>query len=110
MKRIGKSTLIEVFARRPEARFVKVEGIRPGANVSNADELASFAAQLSYQTGCEDTPPTSWMNAFVRLDREIKDDGRTVVLIDEVSWMAHDDKLFASTRWLKDAMEESGTG
>ena len=96
-RRIGKSTLIEVFARRSEARFIKVEGIRPGANVSNADELASFAAQLSCQTGCEDTPPSSWMNAFARLDREIKDDGRTVVLLDEVSWMAHGDKLFAST-------------
>ena len=96
-RRIGKSTLIEVFAQRSEARFIKVEGVRPGAKIGNADELASFAAQLSYQTGCEDTPPTNWMNAFARLDREIRDDGRTVVLLDEISWMAHDDKMFAPT-------------
>ena len=96
-RRVGKSTLIEVFAKRVGARFLKIEGLRPKRKMGNADELAHFAAQLSEQTGCDSTPPRDWLNAFARLDSEIKDTGRTVVLLDEVSWMAHFDKTFAGT-------------
>ena len=94
-RRIGKSTLIEVFAQRADARFIKIEGLKPRPKLSNADELANFAAQLAAQTGCETTPPTNWLNAFIRLAREIDDSRRTVVLLDEVSWMAHYDNMFS---------------
>ena len=96
-RRIGKSTLIEVFAQRADAHFIKIEGLKPRPKLSNADELANFAAQLAAQTGCETTPPANWLNAFIRLAREIDDSQRTVVLLDEVSWMAHYDKLFSGT-------------
>ena len=96
-RRIGKSTLIEVFAQRADARFIKVEGLKPRHKLSNADELANFATQLAAQTGCETTPPENWLNAFIRLDREVDDSRRTVVLLDEVSWMAHYDKTFSGT-------------
>ena len=96
-RRIGKSTLIEVFAQRADARFIKIEGLKPRPKLSNADELANFAAQLAAQTGCETTPPANWLNAFIRLSREIDDSRRTVVLLDEVSWMAHYDNLFSGT-------------
>ena len=96
-RRIGKSTLIEVFAQRADARFIKIEGLRPRPKLSNADELANFAAQLAAQTACEATPPVNWLNAFIRLDREIDDSRRTVVLLDEVSWMAHYDNTFSGT-------------
>ena len=96
-RRIGKSTLIEQFAKRSGARFIKIEGIRPHAKMTSADQLANFANQLAVQTGAESTPPQNWLAAFVRLDRELKDTGRTVVLLDEVSWMAYGDALFAGT-------------
>ena len=96
-RRIGKSTLIEVFAQRADARFIKVEGLKPRHKLSNADELANFATQLAAQTGCETTPPENWLNAFIRLAREVDDSRRTVVLLDEVSWMAHYDKTFSGT-------------
>ncbi len=96
-RRIGKSTLIERFAERSEARFIKIEGLRPKKGLSNEDELANFASQLAAQTNCESTPPSNWLNAFLRLDRELKDGERTVVLLDEVSWMAHYDPTFAGT-------------
>ena len=96
-RRIGKSTLIEVFAQRADARFIKIEGLKPKAKLSNVDELANFAVQLAAQTGCETTPPANWLNAFIRLAREIDDSQRTVVLLDEVSWMAHYDKAFSGT-------------
>ena len=88
-RRIGKSTLIEVFARRSGCRFIKIEGRRPLQNLSNADELMTFAQQLADQTASETTSPASWMDAFRRLDSHILDTENTVVLLDEVSWLAH---------------------
>ncbi len=91
---IGKSTLIEEFASRSGAFFIKIEGLRPKNGLSNKDELAYFASSLSRQTGCDKTPPEDWLSAFARLDREIPDGKRTVALLDEISWMAHYDKTF----------------
>ena len=96
-RRVGKSTLIEKFAERSGARFIRIEGARPKEKMSNADELANFAEQLSAATGAESSPPSNWLNAFLRLDGAIKDSERTVVLLDEVSWMAHYDLRFSST-------------
>ena len=93
-RRIGKSTLIEEFASRSGAFFIKIEGLRPKAGLSNKDELAYFASSLSRQTGCDKTPPDDWLSAFVRLDREIPKGKRAVVLLDEISWMAYYDKTF----------------
>lgn len=96
-RRIGKSTLIEHFARKIGARFVKIEGIRPHSGLGNEDELRTFAEQLAEQTDAEPTTPANWLFAFKRLDREIDDDVRTVVLLDEVSWLGHYDKTFSGT-------------
>ena len=94
-RRIGKSTLIEVFARHSGCRFIKIEGRRPQQSLTNEDELMTFAQQLSNQTEAETTPPSNWMDAFRRLNSQIHDDENTVVLLDEVSWLAHYDKCFA---------------
>ena len=88
-RRIGKSTLIEQFAKRSGAKFLKIEGLRPDKTTTNADELAAFARQLSDQCGCERTPPIDWSDAFRRLDRELPEGRKTVVLLDEVSWLAY---------------------
>lgn len=93
-RRIGKSTLIEEFASRSGAFFIKIEGLRPKAGLSNKDELSYFASSLARQTGCDKSMPDDWLSAFARLDREIPDSGRTVVLLDEISWMAYYDKTF----------------
>lgn len=96
-RRIGKSTLIERFALNNEARFIKIEGIRPTRTTTNALELRSFAEQLALQTDSESSQPDNWLSAFKRLDREIRDQELTVVLLDEISWMGHYDELFADT-------------
>lgn len=97
-RRIGKSTLIEHFAETSGARLIKIEGIRPTAKMTNVDQLRNFCEQLAVQTSAERTPAANWLNAFIRLDREIATDaGRTVVLLDEVSWMAFDDRTFSGT-------------
>ena len=94
-RRIGKSTLIARFAELSNARFIKIEGERPDVDMSNEDELATFAEQLSLYVG-EDVPVAkNWLNAFKSLDN-VLDDRRTVVLLDEVSWLAYFDKRFAA--------------
>ena len=96
-RRIGKSTLLEEFARRSKARFIKIEGARPKPGYANATELEFFARSLAVQSRAEDSVPANWLRAFVRLDREISDGERTVVLLDEVSWLGHYDATFADT-------------
>jgi len=106
-RRIGKTALVEQFAERSGARFIRVEGVRPAKGHSNEDELKTFAQQLAVQCGCERTVPLDWLSAFQRLSTLIRDTERTVVLLDEISWLGHYDPLFADTvkiawdRWWK---------
>ena len=93
-RRVGKSTLVEKFARRSGARFIKLEGLRPKERLTNEDQLKYFISQLSLQTGCDDSPVSDWLKAFARLNECIMDRGKTVVLLDEVSWMAYCDVAF----------------
>ncbi len=96
-RRVGKSTLIERFALLSGARFLKMEGARPAPGMTDEDERRSFATQLAGQSQAEDSCPSNWLQAFVRLSREIRDDERTVVLLDEVSWMGGFDPTFSAT-------------
>jgi len=60
-RRVGKSTLIEKFAERADARFIKIEGIKPRAKLNNAMELENFAAKLAAQTGYDSSVrETAW--------------------------------------------------
>ena len=96
-RRVGKSTLVERFAQVSGARFLKIEGVRPTKTTTDEDERRSFAEQLASQSEAETACPANWLDAFIRLSKEIRDDGRTVVLLDEVSWMGAFDPTFAST-------------
>ena len=86
-RRIGKSTLVEEFARRSKVRFLKLEGLSPHDADSNRKQLDAFVRQLAAQTGTPRRPVASWFDAFARLDDVIDDGERTVVFLDEVSWM-----------------------
>ena len=95
-RRIGKSTLISRFAELSNARFIKIEGERPDVDMNNEDELATFAEQLSLYASKDVSVAKNWLQAFKSLDN-VLDDRRTVVLLDEVSWLAYFDKRFAAT-------------
>jgi len=93
-RRIGKSTLIEEFARRNRVRFIKLEGVEPHPGVNNETQLAAFARQLSEQTGCENSLLNNWFDAFARLAKTLNPREKTVLLIDEISWMGKYDVAF----------------
>ena len=93
-RRIGKSTLIEQFARRSRARLLKFEGLAPREGMTNGKQLEAFGRQLAEQTGGVAAAPKSWFEAFRELDGRLKGTGRKVVLLDEISWMGKYDASF----------------
>lgn len=93
-RRIGKSTLFEEFASRSQARLVKLEGIAPQPRMKNDDQIRAFVEQLALQTDAVDAVPDSWLKAFKMLAKAIPATGRTVVLLDEISWMGGYDDNF----------------
>ena len=95
-RRIGKSTLIREFARRTADAYIEIEGLPPSdvAPVTNRDELDHFVTVLNDQTGCGFRTCERWYDAFSLLEKQIDDAKRTVVLLDEISWMGQCDPQF----------------
>ena len=93
-RRIGKSTLIEEFARISKATLVKLEGLAPKQGVTNKTQLESFARQLGALSARPVEVPANWFEAFNLLDKKLRRKNRTVVLIDEISWMGKYDVAF----------------
>ena len=94
-RRIGKSTLFEEFARRNGCRFLKIEGLTPGGKVRDVDQRAAFGQQLARQSRLPPVVPSNWAQAFQLADSTIRDDGWTVFLLDEISWMGGKSRTFA---------------
>lgn len=96
-RRIGKSTLFREFARRTAETYIEIEGLPPSKEVpmTNQDELDHFITVLNDQTGCGFHRCERWYDAFSLLERQIDDEKRTIVLLDEISWMGQYDPHFA---------------
>jgi len=94
-RRIGKSTLIKEFARRNRLELIVIEGLGPRKGQTNADQLRNFGERLCAQTVGARVVPDSWMEAFRLLSERIDNRRRTVVLLDEISWMGRHEKDFA---------------
>ncbi len=93
-RRVGKSSLVEEFARQSKVRFIKLEGIAPGENVDNKTQLEAFSRQLNEQCGTSSPIPKNWFDAFALLDKSIPKRAKAVVLLDEISWMGKYDPSF----------------
>lgn len=92
-RRIGKSTLIERFAEISGARFVKIEGLAPDEGMTNRKQLDNFALRLSRISGRKRLALSNWAEAFEELGN-VTDGRRTVILLDEISWMGGYDRTF----------------
>jgi len=93
-RRIGKSTLFGEFARRCGATLIKLEGIAPQPQMRNADQIKFFVEQLALQTDAVEAVPDSWLKAFKMLAAAVPARRRTIVLLDEISWMGAYDPNF----------------
>lgn len=96
-RRIGKSTLFREFARRTAETYIEIEGLAPREGMTNDDQLAGFAESLARETSTPIQTFKNWLDAFFWLDQKIDDAKRTVVVLDEISWMGAFDKNFPST-------------
>ena len=90
-RRIGKSRLIEEFAKK--FTFFQFTGL-PIANETTAQsQRDEFARQLSIQTGLPEILADDWTKLFMVLG-EKKKAGRIIGLFDEISWMGSKDPDF----------------
>lgn len=92
-RRIGKSTLIQQFGKKATT-FLEFQGLPPREGITKKDQLNSFSEQLAKQTSLPKLHLESWFQAFSLLNNVIKKE-KTVILLDEISWLAIRDKDFA---------------
>jgi len=103
-RRIGKSTLIEEFARRTADHFINIVGLSPRKGMTDRRQRVNFCEELADQTGGSIGHARNWTAAFRMLDERIPKEGRTVVLLDEISWMGSRNPDFAG--YLKTAWDK----
>ncbi|MCK4608977.1 MAG: AAA family ATPase [Gammaproteobacteria bacterium] len=88
-RRVGKSTLVNEFAKMHKLDFLPFSGLPPTLEITAQDQRDEFVTQL----GLPNTVVTDWTDAFNLLANRVKT-GRRLILLDEISWMAHDDPTF----------------
>lgn len=92
-RRIGKSTLIQEFGKEAKS-FYEFQGLPPRQGMTNTAQLANFSSLMARQFGLPNLRLVDWSDAFALLASQIRD-APTVVLLDEVSWLAAKDPDFA---------------
>ena len=104
-RRIGKSTLIEHFAENTAEVFLSFEGLPPRKGITNRDQLDNFGTALARQTNSPRIVLETWHDAFFWLDKAIDGGKRTVILLDEISWMgAYDPDFPGHLKWAWDKL------
>jgi uncharacterized protein len=91
-RRIGKSTLIEVFAEH-YPKFIEIQGLAPRDKISNAGQLTNFCTRMSSQLQLPEIQFKNWNDSFEFLAKQIGQN-KTLLFLDEISWMAQYDKDF----------------
>jgi hypothetical protein len=102
-RRIGKSTLIEKFAERSKCRFIEISGLAPEEGMTDAKQIRNFCERLAAATGRPEVRADVWPKAFDALYDAVKGRERTIVLLDEISWMGGWNKSFPA--FLKNAWD-----
>lgn len=92
-RRIGKSRLIEEFAKGHV--FYSFSGIPPTEKTTAANQHDEFANQLGVMIGIPGIKADDWSTLFLLLSKNIHQ-GRVIVLFDEISWMGSKDPNFLS--------------
>lgn len=90
-RRIGKSRLVEEFARNK--KYYVFSGLPPTAHSSVQSQLDEFSRQLSIQTGLPEVRVDDWSKLFLLLAEKVEKE-RVILLFDEISWMGSKDPDF----------------
>jgi len=90
-RRVGKSALVKEFAK--DKIFLSFAGLPPTEEMTAQDQRDNFADQLCAQTQIAKPDSSNWFNLFLALSQEITKK-KTVILFDEISWMADKDPTF----------------
>lgn len=101
-RRIGKSTLVEEFAARSRCDFIELVGLAPDEQMTNQRQIDNFCERLARATGLPEAKADCWPKAFDALEATLRHRGRTIVFLDEISWMGQYDSSFGAflkTAW-----------
>jgi uncharacterized protein len=87
-RRIGKSRLIEEFAKRNKIKMYSFSGIPPEKGMVWQDQLDEFSSDMKRYFDVS-ANYSNWGEAFAGL-AEKTFSGKVLILFDEISWMAND--------------------
>ncbi len=91
-RRIGKSRLIEEFAKKK--KFLRFEGIAPTRKTTAQMQRDEFARQIRVQLGVSEVQNVrDWGTLFTVLAEATKNE-KVIILFDEISWMGSKDPVF----------------
>ncbi len=90
-RRIGKSRLVEEFAK--EYKFYRFSGIPPTSGTTAQSQRDEFSSQLGSIIGISGVKSNDWNTLFFLLNKETQQ-GKVVLLLDEISWMGSKDPNF----------------
>ncbi|WP_158996618.1 AAA family ATPase [Pigmentibacter ruber] len=92
-RRIGKSRLIQEFAKKSNAQtFWSFAGLAPEDGISAQEQRNNFAHQFALVLKIPPMTFLDWSDAFEHLSLHIK--SGDIILFDEISWMASKDPTF----------------
>ena len=90
-RRIGKSRLIEEFAK--DYLFYEFSGLAPTDKTTKQTQINEFANQLGLAFGIPGIQADDWNTLFLFLAKHTQK-GRVVILLDEISWIGSEDPDF----------------
>ena len=93
-RRIGKSRLIEEFAK--EKHFLRFEGLAPTRSTTAQMQREEFARQMHLQLGLDSLESIKdWGTLFTILAQQVQK-SPVIILFDEITWMGSKDSTFLS--------------
>lgn len=91
-RRIGKSRLIEEFAKGK--KFIRFEGVAPTRKTTAQDQREEFARQINKQLGIPGLQNLKdWGDLFTIVAEATKKE-ELIILFDEITWMGSKDPVF----------------
>jgi len=107
-RRVGKSTLVQEFAKAKQ--LMSLSGLPPAPGITQQMQRDEFGSQLCAQLGLPRVSFPTWSDAFRFLGSQIGNE-EVIVLLDEISWMGGLDPSFLGslkTWWDQAASKKEG--